>query len=511
MKQVKYSIFIIIITLFFSSCTKEFLEQVPEDRILADNFFEDLNSVKTVVNATYAQLTRDTWERSIMSAAAHAPFCGADDFTAEPAGNKRKWRDTDIFAVAAGDISLTAVTWDLPYDVILQANFAIQGGDIVVELGENREEVDKVLAEVYFLRAWAYFWLVRLNGDVPIILEPEVTPTSLNVIRNPITDVYSQILSDLEKAIADLPENQSNIGRVTKFAAYALRSKVYLTMSGWPLKEGHYTEALADAEYIIQNGTFSLYENFSDIFDIENEFLNSEFIWQVPATDRAISSLYSTWNSKSTMPPELGGFKDVFVEIAFYNNFPDGVRKDYTFLSELLSNDETYLNWTNFQMQHPFLSKFYSGSAFDPNIPYQSQSVGPANSALDICMYRLSEINMIYAEANVMGGGGNAAIALEYVNQIRRRAKGVDINTPDVDDLGSLTLQAIIDERGWEFVGEMKRWFDLIRTETVDEAVAKRSPEDIALVGDPANKNLWLMLLPEKDIRLNPNLTQNPR
>jgi hypothetical protein len=478
---------------------------------MADNFFEDISSVKTVVDATYGQLTSDTWNRSIMSAAAHAPFCGADDFTTEPAGNKQKWRDADLFSIAEGNSGITNISWSLPYDVILQANFAIKGGEQVVEKGESRVDVDKLLAEAYFLRAWAYFWLVRLNGDVPIILEPEVTPTSLTVSRDPVSDVYDQILSDLEIAINNLPELQPELGRVTKMAAYALRSKVYLTMSGWPLKKDHYADALADAEYIIQNGTFSLYENFSDIFNIANEANNSEFIWQIPATDRAVSILYSTWNSKTNMPPEIGGFKDVFIEKAFYNNFPDGARKNSTFLSELLSNDGSYLNWTNFQMQHPFLSKFYSGSAFNPNLPYQNQSVGPANSALDICMFRLSEIYMIYAEANVMGGGGDAATALEYVNQIRRRAKGVDINSPDVDDLSSLSLQAIIDERGWEFIGEMKRWFDLIRTETVAVAVAKRDPTDTQIIGDPANKNLWLMPIPEQDIRLNPNLTQNPR
>ncbi len=437
MKKTIYIIFILAFAISFSSC-KDLLIQVPEDRIMADNFFEDINSVKTVVDATYGQLCKDTWDRSLMSAAAHAPFCGADDFMTEPAGNKMKWKDADLFAIAAGNGGITSISWSLPYDVILQANFAIDGGRQVIELGESKADINKILAEVYFLRAWAYFWLVRLNGDVPIILEPEVTPTSLLVSRNPISDVYDQILSDLDIAIADLPEIQNQIGRVTKMAAYALRSKVYLTMSGWPLKEDHYADARIDAEYIIQNGPFALYENFSDIFNIANEGLNSEFIWQIPATDRAISTLYSTWNPKSTMPPEIGGFKDVFVEKAFYNNFPDGVRKDFTFLSELLSNDGSYLNWTNFQMQHPFLSKFYSGSAFNPDVPYQSQSVGPANSALDLCMFRISEIYMIYAEANVMGGGGDAAIALEYVNKIRRRAKGVDINSPDIDDLSTL-------------------------------------------------------------------------
>ena len=94
---------------------------------------------------------------------------------------------------------------------------------------------------------------------------------------------------------------------------------------------------------------------------------------------------------------------------------------------------------------------------------------------------------------------------------VRRRAKGVDVHAADVDDLMTFDRQDVIDERGWEFVGEMKRWYDLIRTETLADALSDRDPAEVPLIGDPNNQNLYLLPIPDLELQLNPSLTPNPR
>lgn len=498
-----------------STSCEDLLTEKPKYEESTDTFFDSIDDLDEGLIATYRQLVANSWDRGLGSAAVRTLFAGADDWTSQNAGNKVAWKDADQLNISSATIKTSAPGWSLPYDVILQANFTIQGAEKLLANGADSDVVNAKAAEAYFLRSWAYFWLVRLYGGVPIVLTPQYSDDKLSVSRNTVEEVYSQILSDLSFATTNLPETQAEIGKVTKWAAKALRAKVYLTMASWPLKQtAHYTDALNDAQDVIQNGGFSLYDTFGDVFKEENENNNSEYIWQITfcnTTECPGKGLNTPFASQASKPSEMGGFQDIFIEKHFYRNFPEGARKEYSFLSELVSETGTHISWENFAMKRPFLSKFYNGTV-DKYAPYEDQigSTAP-NSDLDFPMFRLSEMYLIYAEAQVMGGGGDAATALEYVNVIRRRAKGVDINTTDADDLVSLDLPTIIDERGWEFVGEMKRWFDLTRTETLADALQGRDADELPLIGNPSNKNLYYHPIPDLDVRINPNLTQNPR
>ena len=505
-----------MVVLVASTSCKDFLKEIPEDRVTTDNYFQTIEDLDKTVTATYRQLVQDAWNRSLGSAKIRALFAGADDWTTQPGGNKGDWKDGDQLIINSSNTVTSSAGWSMPYDVILQANFSIQGQERLIENGIDKTKVNTLVAEAYFLRSWAYFWLVRLYGDVPIVLSPEYTVANSGLPRSPVSDVYDQILADLDFAINNLPDDQMERARANRWAAKALRAKVYLTMASWPLKDASkYSLALQDATDVINGGAFMLEQNFADIFNIDYEDTNTEYIWQIKFCN--ISNcpgrgLTTPFASQTTKPSELGGFQDIFIEKTYFNKFPTGLRKDYTFLTELYSEDGvTVIPWQSFGWKHPFLSKFYSGTV-DKYAPYEPQkgTTAPA-SELDFPMFRITEMLMIYAEAQVMGGGGDAGTALEYMNKIRRRAKGVPINSPDVDDWANMTQQDIIDERGWELVGEMKRWFDLIRTETLANALTDRDPSELPLIGDPGNKNLYYHPLPDLDLELNPKLTQNPR
>lgn len=515
MNTLNHKLFYLAIVLMTCIGCEDILTETPRYQSPTGSFFQNTDSLDRAVTASYAELVRNQWDRGLQSARLHALFAGADDWTSQPGGNKLDWKQGDQLDINASNVNMSACGWSMPYDVILQANFAIQGRQKLLDIGEDETAVNAKAAEAYFLRAWGYFWLVRLYGGVPLVLRPEYDQENTNLKRASVEDVYDQVLSDLEFAIDYLPTIQSERGRVNQWAAKALQAEVYLTMAGWPLKvEANYALALADAQDVIMNGPYAFEPVFADIFALDREDTNTEYIWQLKLCGQADcpnSGLNTPFASQSTKPSELGGFQDLFIEKAFFNRFPEGARKDYTFLTELHSEDGSTIPWQDFGWKHPFLSKFYDGTV-DKYAPYEPQRGTTApNSGLDYPILRITEMMLIYAEAQVMGGGGDQATALEYLNMVRRRAKGVDVNSPDVDDLTSFTRQDIIDEKGWEFTGEMKRWFDLTRTETLADALADRDPSEMPLVGDPGDQNYYYLLLPSLDLSLNPNLEQNPR
>ena len=125
-------------------------------------------------------------------------------------------------------------------------------------------------------------------------------------------------------------------------------------------------------------------------------------------------------------------------------------------------------------------------------------------------VYRYSEVLLIYAEAKAASGSMDAT-ALDALNQVKRRAAGLDPNTPDASvDVTSATVNEIVAEKGWELAGENKRWFDLIRTETLEDAIAKRDPnEQVPLVRQPT-KAQYITPLPAEAIATS-KLIQNPQ
>ncbi|MEM7108027.1 MAG: RagB/SusD family nutrient uptake outer membrane protein, partial [Bacteroidota bacterium] len=407
MKQNPIIISLFTLSILFMVSCNDFLEEEPQDRIVAENFFVSEEALGAALTAAYRQLVNDQWNRGLGSARLRANFCGADDWTSQPGGNKGAFRDGDQLNIFPTTVETSNAGWGLGYDVILQANFTIQGGEQMIDNGFDADEVNATLGEAYFLRAWAYFYLVRLYGGLPIVLDPFFTEENRQLGRSPESEVYDRILEDLTFALDHLPPaTPAENGRASFWAAKALRAQVYLTMASWPLKEaGRFEDALNDAEDIINEGPFSLVPSFPALFAIENEDTNTEYIWQLNfCSDIQCpgEQLFTPFASQTTKPAELGGFQDLFIEKAFFNRFPEGERKDFTFLTELISANGPNIPWQEFIWKRPFLSKFYSGTV-DKNAPFEAQvGVTAQASGIDMPMFRLAEIYLIYAEAHVM-------------------------------------------------------------------------------------------------------------
>ncbi len=482
-------IFAIVLTVVVGCNTDKDANPTP---MLATGIFTTMDELQTAVEATYQQLYENPWNSGMGSARARAVFLGADDLTTQPRGSKSTFRDPDHLNQQR---SISDHVFWLPYaNAIVKASQAFTRSSVLLQDSIQNERANSLEADAHFLRGWAYFRAVRIYGPVPILTATDSSWFRDLPRRSSESLIYDQILADLDTAMLHLPADRYDRSKPTVWTAKALRAHVYLTMAGWPMKQtDKYALAMRDAQEVINSGLFSLEPAFAPMFQIENEETNTEYIRQLHFCDEGIcrdNGRFSPFASQTTKPAELGGFQDVLIELAFFHKFPEGARKDHTFLTELRYEDGTIQPWQEFGWRHPFLSNFYDGGV-DKNATVESQLGSTSLSELDYLMIRYAEILLIYAEAHPMSGGGDAAVALEYLNQIRRRGKGVDINTPDKEDLLNFTRQDVLDERGWEFVGEMKRWFDLIRTETLAEALADRDSKWLPLVGDPNDKNVY--------------------
>lgn len=166
--------------------------------------------------------------------------------------------------------------WNGPYGVIKNANFLLEYLPSAQLDGSKRNQLT---AEARMLRAYAYFDLVQLFGDVPMPTQVAPNYNELQLPRTPQMEVYDFILEDLLFAESNLPEEATQQGRVYKNVATALLARVYLTMAGNPLNlTEYYAKARDKALAVIGDGRFALRPDYADVF--HHEAYTSESIWE---------------------------------------------------------------------------------------------------------------------------------------------------------------------------------------------------------------------------------------
>ena len=305
------------------------------------------------------------------------------------------------------------------YKSILSANNVI----------ENSEDATEV-AEAKFLRGLSYFKLVRVFGDVPVNLSatPDASDDSI-LERQAAADVYANvIIPDLEDAIAGLDAEIVN-GRASKYAAQGILGKALVQMGDFGKAESHLAAVVNGAEA----AGISLQANFEDIFGVDND-LNSEIIF---ATQ--ISSSISDEYGFSEFWSWSGGLDTKSLEpldadlIAAFDASPGDLRRAVSIDADLLMS---------------------------PKFP---QTGGPDHDWIEL---RLADVILLYAET-LNENGTSPEVVLDVLDPIRNRA-GVDPLDHNVLNTQELVRQAIQDERRLELAFEGQRWFDLVRTGTVD-------------------------------------------
>ncbi|PKB15979.1 RagB/SusD family nutrient uptake outer membrane protein [Flavobacterium sp. 5] len=474
----------------FVSCTD--LEVTPTSFTTEDKFFITQDDAIASVTAVYASLSLDPGEQSLFGRNLYFLTDMASDYAAAgvSATNPQVRALSSLTHDATSD--RVQVAWRQIYNGINRANVSI---DNIPKVSGSDVVKTRLINEAKFIRGLLYFQAVRLWGGVPIVLHE---PTSINVEglktkRATVDEVYAQIISDLTAAESlPLTYAANEAGRATSGAAKAILTKVYLTRKDWP-------NAILKANEVINGGYgYALFENFGDIFNkAKKNGKEHIFSVQFEKNQAGNGSSGNTWQATSFTGFTATEPADIISDVAlFYDIYEAGdKRRDVSYTKQLL-NPAT---GTLYTFPKPIFSKYLD----------LTNLATPSNVAINFPLIRYADILLSFAEATNESAGPTTE-ALEYVNQVRRRAFGKAITTPDVTvDLVGLTTdqlrEAIREERKKEFVQEGQRWFDLVRWGTLVTEVKKVTAKNSV----SERNNLYP--IPQSERSINPvGLPQNP-
>ncbi|MCS3800118.1 RagB/SusD family nutrient uptake outer membrane protein [Niastella sp. OAS944] len=334
--------------------------------------------------------------------------------------------------------------WEPLYQKIFTINSAVEGLTAATALTPTVK--NQLLGEAKFMRAFIYFYLVTLYGDVPLVVSTDYLINSV-MPRTPKSEVWQQVINDLKDAESLLSPNYLNADilsttddrlRPTKWAAAAMLSRVFLYQQKW-------REAEVAATTVISNNT--LYDTVSLTNSVFSK-ASKEAIWQL----QPVNTGWNTGDARLFIIPATGpsGGNPVYLSNFLLNSFENGDNRKTAWVKSVILGSTTYY--------YP-----YKYTIVAPNVPVNEFQV----------VLRLGELYLNRAEAKAQLG--DAAGAIDDLNVIRKRARL--LSYPGSTDKSSL-LAAILHERQVELFTEWgHRWLDLKRTGAVDSVMAVVTPQ----------------------------------
>ena len=436
-------IFFALVFILNTSCN-DFIDKKPVDQLTADELFADVKNAETAVTAGY---------RTMESANYYGQaFIVIPEFAAahlRHTANYPEYLEYEENRIRV-DNPWSLNIWTAMYATINAANTIIEKAPGIPNATEAQKQ--QYVREAKFMRALTYFNLVRGWGDVPLVTSPTTSASQdvINVSRSSVAEVYTLIVEDLTDAV-NLPVAYASLeqtkGRATQGAAKALLAKVYLYT-------GDYPKAASLAKEVISS-TYILSQDYPSIWVAEN---SSESIFELQFDQQATNSLVTatTWNGTTLF----------FAKNTDLNLFEEGdKRRDFTI----------YQAKGNY-----YIGKYRNDNPATQNLP----------------VIRLSEIYLIYAEAQARATDTPAGEPFDYYKAIRSRAglTTADVNAFDLDSF----IKAVQREKRIELMFEGEAWFDFTRTGLALTEMMK--------VSDPKR---YLFPIPQSERNLNTQLSQN--
>ncbi len=488
MKNLKYLV-VIILTFTLLACEDmDFIQEKPK----SDYGLTGVNAevLESLVLGTYEPLARSRgrlWESLYSSfielQGEYALSGGGGSFAASATYNYSAFLQSELAAV-----------WTTFYQAIGRANFLIESVEKNTTLADNVK--NKALGEVRFIRALCYYQLVRSWGKVPMRLQPV---TDANNIGEPLAEIdalYKQIIADLQFAEGTLPAKvtANTAGRATKGAAITMLADVYLTLKDYQNARAKSLEVInnkATYGYNLEISLPTLYSptaatSAEEIFAIKFAQIRAQgsFLPAYAHDDRA--------NAADLAARGLRRFS-AFKKVPLIRDWDArDLRKGWNLYDTLTINN------VKFRANIPLNGDYLFGKYRDADAPEETAAGN------DFYLYRYADALLIFAEAENQLNGPTTA-AYDAINQVRRRAYGVNINTTSaVADLPiGLTKEAfdelVFRERGYEFFFECKRWFDLKRTGRLEKIVSESGIKTL-----PANSAYWP--IPNVETANNPSI-----
>lgn len=453
-KKIFYTALIIALPFVWTSCS-DILEVEPNDVITKENFYKSESDFQAATGPLYNKVWFDFNDKF---------YYGLGDGRAD-----NLYAPYSDYVYPFTDLSETGLTgplvsaWASLYNVVQQSNNVIIG---ISDSQVNENIKNKYIAEARFMRGTAYWYLASLWGDVIISTDPKDLVKNPVVNKNPMKDVYEFAMRDLEYAAKYLPETAGQSGRLTRYSAYGMLSRVYLSFSGvsdnpnsGTRKQEYLDLAKKAAQKVINSGVYSLMPNYADLFMIDNNN-NSESMFALQWVPNGDYGVTNTQQAYFALGSDITGDD---------TGWGSWTRASYNVLQEYESKDvRRKATWMADNDFYPEISKANGGYTVDHTNDFvtvkkgvvgstkDNSKISRMNSSLNTYMLRLGEVYLNYAEA-ALGNNANTtdALALDGINKLRVRA-GLDPKT-------SLTYADIIHERRVELCMEGQYWYDLVR------------------------------------------------
>lgn len=467
------------------SCKKAFLDEPRQAATPAVQFWKTQDDATKAVNAMYANLHE--WKNISFAPLAIESIPSDDAEKGSSVNDASFFNNYDNFTASSTE-GQTADFWAGQYQTI---NFANQVLDNVPNISMDANLKNRYLAEAKFVRAYAYFRLVRAFGDVPLRLTVPKDATEYNIPRTPKAQVWAAVEQDLTDAAGVLPQSYSaaDLGRITKGAALALHAKVAMYQQKWP-------DVLTYTNQVMTLG-YALFPNYEQLFRTNNEN-NSESVFEIQSdlvtgNADASNSQYSQIQGVRGSNGGGWGFNVPTQDLA--NAFePGDPRRDAT----IIFRGETTPEGDAIPATGD--NPMYNQKSY---VPF-GMWVSGFNEGVqqNIRVIRYADVLLMNAEAaNETGNSTQALASLELV-RARARAGNAAI-LPKVTTTDKAALQAAIwKERRVELAMEYDRYFDVIRQ---GRGTAVFGPK-----GWKAGKNeVWPVPQAEIDLSVGV-LTQNP-
>lgn len=492
---------IVILCLFQSSCSEDFLDETDPTKVGVDVFYQNEAQVKQALNGVYGTL------QAITNSAYLAGEFQTDNTTVDlnpsDRGGAGGWEAFEFSTVNSGNGEIATI-WNTYYSALYNLNLTLEKLATATIEEAPRKEVE---GQLKFIRAYLYFNLVQYFGDVVIVTSTLATPDpAFDLVRSPQAEVWALIEKDLSEAATLLPDKYTNAGdkgRATKGAALGLLGKVYLTNK-------KYAEAVTTLKQVTTLG-YALNANYADNFDPS------------PAKKNGIESLFEIQYQGDNDLGEWSSFEYVFAPrvskgaVTGYSAGSNGGRNAPT--NDIIEAYEKGDLRKDISLKTSFtLDGVVYPVTYVTKYNYSHTIVNRTNTNWPILRY--ADVLLMLAEA-INEQSGPTGEALGYLNQVRKRA-----GLADLSGLDKTTLRtAVLKERRVELAFENQRWFDLKRTMTPAEWAAfmnahgarERAKPTIARGNVPFNSTDYVfsdfeyfLPLPAPQILINPKLTQNP-
>jgi len=505
MKALKNIFIILLAILSINSCTD--LEETIYSDITTDNFYNNEQECLLAVGNVYASLrqTNSLW------GAYSAQELATDEAVIPLRNAGYSLNNNGIFLQMHWHqftpyLNLCQGPWDLYYSVASKCNDVLGAIESSEATFDSKESL---IAELKTVRAFAYYNLIDLYGNIPVVLDPSDKDLPEQLTRQEAYDlVEADLLENIDKLEA-VPSS-TNYGRATQTFAYMILAKMYLNSEEW-LGSARYSDVVTMCNNIITSGYYSLEENYFNNFIINN-MNSSENIFMIPY-DRTVDSwgfVHHVIGLPASLSAKYGyniAWNGICAPPEFYNlfdpadsrinSFEVGPQFDFSG-NPVIGIDGNQLTFTNTISNILNAGEGEGARFFKYEYPLGLQWLQSMDN--DWAVYRYSDVLLMKAEAIMRQNGGVAnQDAVDLVNIVRERAFGDQSGNYTT---ATLTLDELLDERGRELAWEGHRRQDQIRFGTFDDAWFEKE----AWTDD--HKKLYP--IPASPLLANPNMEQNP-